>query len=310
MATPKNVQILKNDTFEWLNITKFNKKDAKYLRDRFNFDEIDLEDCLPPNERTKLVEREKYLFLILLYPVYNRATKIVEISELDLFIGQNFIVTNHEKKLEEIGRLFSTIKKSKPMQADYLANPPRLLRKIINDLLLHCFPMLVHISNDTDEVEKKIFTDLGKEIIYKILNIKTNIANFRKAIQSQKVVLERLICQIPKFQHLDVPPMDYFERLTTHAREIWNLVENCRDAINALHETNESLLSFRMNEIMKTLTMFSVIIFPLTLLAAIFGMNAVFMPLVDNPYGFWIIIGIMGLGMVAMLLFFKKRKWL
>ena len=80
--------------------------------------------------------------------------------------------------------------------------------------------------------------------------------------------------------------------------------------MDALHSTNQSLIDFRINEIIKTLTIFSVIVFPLTLIAAIFGMNAANMPIVGSPYGFWIILGLMASGTICMLFYFKRRKWL
>jgi magnesium transporter len=90
---------------------------------------------------------------------------------------------------------------------------------------------------------------------------------------------------------------------------VWDALDVQRDTINALHETNASLIDFRINEIMKTLTIFSVVIFPITLLAAIFGMNTSNMPFVDSAHGFWIIIGIMVASVLGMLTFFKAKKW-
>ena len=94
-------------------------------------------------------------------------------------------------------------------------------------------------------------------------------------------------------------------------KNIWDILNSQKEMIEALEDTNTSLVSFKLNDIMRTLTLFSVIVFPLTLLAAIFGMNTVnSMPFMDSPYGFWNIIGIMLLGSVFMFAFFKKKKWL
>ena len=101
-----------------------------------------------------------------------------------------------------------------------------------------------------------------------------------------------------------------FEDLIDRAKEIWQILESQNEHINALHATNESLISFRLNEIMKMLTIFSVIVFPLTLVAGIFGMNTAHMPLVSGKNGFWVIIGFMSFGTLCMFLFFKKKKWL
>jgi magnesium transporter len=88
------------------------------------------------------------------------------------------------------------------------------------------------------------------------------------------------------------------------------MLDNQREMIEVLNGTNESLLNNKMTSIMKTLTVFSVIVFPLTLLAAIFGMNVKWMPFVYNDHGFWQILVVMGLLSLMMLAFFKKKKWL
>ncbi|MDD4333124.1 MAG: CorA family divalent cation transporter [Patescibacteria group bacterium] len=98
--------------------------------------------------------------------------------------------------------------------------------------------------------------------------------------------------------------------LIDHSKRIWEIIDNQREMIDALHDTNQSFLNYQISSVMKTLTVFSVIIFPLTLLAAIFGMNAVNMPLIGHPYGFWIIIGIMLFAALGMLWVFEKKKWL
>jgi magnesium transporter len=95
-----------------------------------------------------------------------------------------------------------------------------------------------------------------------------------------------------------------------HSKRIWETLDNQKEMVEVLNNTNESLLNGQMTDIMKTLTIFSVIVFPLTLLAAIFGMKTKEMPLIDQPGSFWIIIGIMIICSLAMLAFFKRKKWL
>ena len=88
------------------------------------------------------------------------------------------------------------------------------------------------------------------------------------------------------------------------------MLDNQNEMIEVLNNTNESLTNNQMNMIMKTLTMFSVIVFPLNLLAAVFGMNTIVTPLVEHPYGFWIIVAMMLLGTTFMLGIFKYKRWI
>jgi magnesium transporter len=99
--------------------------------------------------------------------------------------------------------------------------------------------------------------------------------------------------------------------LLDQAKEIWDTLENLKETIEALQQTNESQISFQLSDIMKTLTIISVITFPLTLIATVFGMNTVIsMPLTRSPFGFWYVLGIMFVLMLTMLLIFKKKGWL
>jgi magnesium transporter len=103
----------------------------------------------------------------------------------------------------------------------------------------------------------------------------------------------------------------YYSQLIDYSKTIWRILDNQKEMIEVLNSSNESLLNYRISDIMKTLTIFSVIVFPLTLLAAIFGMNTVNgMPFVGTENGFWIIIAIMLTGCLGMLLFFEKKRWL
>ncbi len=301
----KTIQEFKNAKFSWINVTNNGGKEIAYLRDKFGFHDLDLKDCLPPLQRPKLVARPDYLFVILLFPVFDRKTRVLHASEVDFFITDKSLVTVNTNELAPLREIFSRCQNKK----EKCANPADLLHEILHELLLSCFPMLVHISNDIDNVETKLRSEFEKGTITEILRIKTNIVNFRKAMQPHKQVIRSLVAEAPRFfptQKMKI----YFENLVSNTKEIWDLLDNYKDTIDALHETNASLIDFRINEIMKTLTIFSVIVFPLTLLAAIFSMNAPGMPFASHPFGFWIILGIMMLGALGLLWFFEKKKWL
>jgi magnesium transporter len=301
----KTVLECKNKKFSWINVTNDGKKEIDYLRKKFNFHELDLADCLPPLQRPKLVVRPGYLFMILLFPVFDRKTRVLHASEVDFFITPKQLITVNVNELVPLREIFSKCQTKKTK----FINLTDLLHEILYELLMSCFPMLVHISTDIDTVETKLHSEFEKGTITEILRIKTNIVNFRKAMQPHKQVIRTLIAEGPRFfptQKMKI----YFENLVNHTKEIWDLLDNYKDTIDALHETNASLIDFRINEIMKTLTIFSVIVFPLTLLAAIFSMNTPGMPFVNHPYGFWIVLAIMLFGALGLLWYFERKKWL
>jgi magnesium transporter len=299
---------------KWITVDLPSKKEIEELGNQFGFfEKEDLKDCLPPCQRPKLTEREKYVFMILQFPVYNRNTGNIEPSEVDFFIGADFIVTIYSENLLPMKELVEKYEKNEKMQKIYQEkNPSVLCHEILSTLLHYCFPMLSHISQDIDAVEKNIFNFNHNKIdtIREIMRIKRNIVAFRKTMQAHKSIISKLVERSKKLFATYKLEM-YYSNLINHTKDIWDFLANYKDTIDALYETHESLVSHRLNQIIKTLTIFSVIVFPLTLLSAIFGMNTInSMPFVNSPYDFWYIIGIMLVGMFFMVFFFKKKKWL
>lgn len=311
MQPPKTIKIITAKNLRWLNVTMPGSKEMAYLAEQFKFDEMDLRECPPPLQRPKLVRRAGYLFMILQFPVYNRKSRSVNTAEVDFFIGQDFLVVVHSSELEVINNFFYECQKFEGVKNKYFAgNPANLLYELLNRLIVYCFPMLNHISLDVDNIEKGIFSGQQKRMLSEILIIKRNIVNFRKAMQPHKNVIKKLIADAPEFFPIDQLNI-YFNNLVDYTKEIWDLLENYKDTIDALQQTNESLISFRLNDIMKTLTIFSVIILPLSLLAGIFGMNTTDgMPFLQDPIGFWKILIVMVIGTFGMLAYFKKKRWL
>ncbi|PKL72536.1 hypothetical protein CVV26_00805 [Candidatus Kuenenbacteria bacterium HGW-Kuenenbacteria-1] len=293
-----------------ININKPGEKELDYLEKECKFYPLDVKDCLLPPQRTKIVERADYLFMVLIFPIYDHQTKEIFSSEVDFFIQKDLLVIVHNNELTPLIDLLKSIENNKDSQEEYLSgNPATLLYEILNSLLFYCFPILNHISIDIDNIEKRIFAGHERKMVGEILNVKQNIVNFRKVMQAHKTVIRKLIIKAPQFFSI-IKLNIYFNNLIEYTKEIWDSLENYKESINALHATNETLISFRLNEIMKLLTIISVVIFPITLMAAIFGMN-VKMPFVEeSSYSFWLIMFLMLSLSVSMLGYFKIKKWM
>jgi len=306
-----NIEQIKTKHVLWVNVKKPGKKEMEYLTNNFKYHHLDLVDCLPPLQRPKIFTRDAYLFVTMLFPVYNHKTKNIFITEVDFFLDSNHLTMVHSNDILPLNEIFRKFRNN-PGELQKLIgnNPGALLNEILTRLLQSLFPMLTHIGNDIDGMEKDIFAGGEKIMIQNILTVKRNIVNFRRSIQGHKSVITKLIAQGPQFfscAKLNI----YFKSLVANTKDIWDLLETYKETITNLDETNNSLVSFRLNNIIKTLTIFSVIVFPLTLLAAIFGMNTTLgMPFVDTDYGFWIVLALMAFGILGMLIIFKKKRWL
>ena len=231
-------------------------------------------------------------------------------GELDLFVGDGFLITLPNQPLQPVEYLFERCRQKEEVREQLFSRGSGyLLYRIVDDGFDYCFPMLRKIGNKLDVLEEEIFEGLSEEIVRDISNVKQEIINFRKVIRPQRPVLRDL--EKVKQRYL-APDMDleiYFDDIVDAHERIWDILENYKEVVEALEDTNESVISHRVNDILRVLTSISVIVLPLTLLASIWGMN-VGVPGEQNMTAFWVIAGVMVVLLVGMVAFFRKRGWL
>ena len=182
-----------------------------------------------------------------------------------------------------------------------------LLYKIVDDAFDYCFPMLRKMGNKLDRIEEEIFEGRSEEIVRDISNAKQEIINFRKIIRPQRAVLRDL--ERTKQRYIAEDLEIYFDDIVDASERIWDMLENYKEVVEALEDTNESVISHRVNEVLRVLTAFSVVILPLTLIASIFGMNVEF-PFETDVGAFWAIVGVMAGVLTGMLAYFRRRGFL
>ena len=308
-----NIQKVDFPNFSWINIENPTEQEINEIGAKYQFHPLDLQDCLTPSYRSKVDVYPKYTFLTSLFPIYNSESREIKPGEINFFISKNYIISVHRGELRVFKDFFHIFQVSSDMRQKYIdKSPEKLLYEMLNRLFLYCFPMIDHLSEDCDNIEKAIFAGKERRMVSEILIIRRNVTDYRKIMQVHKNVLKKLIFNIKDSSLFVMKKTDvYFESLVDYSKEIWDTLENLKERIEALQETNESQISFRLNDIMRILTIISVITFPITLLATIFGMNTVHsMPFIDNLFGFWYVISMMAIIAIIMLVFFKRKGWL
>ena len=294
----------------WLNIVDASRKEIDFLRKEYDFNLEHLHASVATvfSQRPMVAAENGYLFLILHFPTFFKGKVIA--GEIEFFIGHGYLVSLHNDNIPALGDFFNIAKKDPNLLLSYTTeSSATLLYEILDRLLKSCYLLIDQNSLAIEEVEDLIFGQHQKDAVAKILNLRRNIINIRKIMQNHKNILQKLMSMKSSLVSPEALKKQY-GHLVEHSKRIWEMLDNQKEMVEVLNDTNESLLNDRMNNIMKTLTLFSVIVFPLTLLAAIFGMNAKYMPFVNQRYGFWIILVIMGAGSLAMLRYFKKKNWL
>lgn len=307
----KHVFSIEESGLTWVNVTKQTEADLVFLQKRFNLAPQDIQESLPPFQRPKMVKRDQYYFMVLHFPVFDRETKRLGFTEVDFFLQDNTLITVHDNKLVTLDSFFKECKKSVNSRMTYFnGTAAHILFEILSRLLDSIFPILLHINEDIDVVDKQLFSDTpSRRAAEEVLRLKTNIVTFRRTMQGHRTVLDRLVSSAGRELGL-FSYQAYIFSIREFVNEIWHLLESQKESINALHETNESLINLHTNEVMKTLTVISVVTFPLTLIATIFAIHAPGTPFIKHALGFWIIFGLIIVGGVTMVVLFKKRRWL
>lgn len=312
---PNNITAIKSSkgNLSWINIVNAKEKEIDYLKRKYKFKELDLNDSYAQQyaQRPKFHQRNNYFFLILQFPYYNRAKREIIAEEIDFFVTKNEIITVHKNNLKPIVSFFNECKKNKFISDQYMGSEnAALLYEIIIRLQYYTYPILDHISVDIQNIENNIFAGKERQMVNEILYIKRNILNIRKIMEAHKNVMQKIIKENIKFFPAQKQSV-YYDHIIEHTKDIWGIMEGQKDMIEALENTNATLVSFKLNDIMRILTIFSVVFIPLTLLASIFGMNTTEgMPFINNPFAFWIITGFMSVIFLCMMIFFIRKKWL
>jgi len=312
----KNLSQLKIDNPEtegneilWTNVVNPLKKEIKYLRNKykFNLSYLEMSSAKSNAQRPIVIEEDDYIFMILHFPILKDGNVVA--TELDFFIGENYLITLH-RNIKPLNDFFNLAKKDGESLLSYkLESPAALLYELLYRLMQDTFLLLDKNNQAITDVEEIIFSENQKRAASQILTVRRNFINIRRIMQTHKTIIKKLITTEKNLVSQNLKP--YYNKLINYSKTIWEILENQKEMIDALQNTNESMLNYQISNIMKTLTLFSVIVFPLTLFAAIFGMNTIdSMPFVNHPYGFWIIVALMLVACSFMLLYFKKKKWL
>ena len=304
-----HVEVVRHGGLHWINIERPGPLDRAWLEEHFEFHPLDYEDIASRNQRPKLDEYPDYLFIVLHFPVFDKAVGRLNAGELDMFIGPDFLITLPNTPLQPVEYLFERCRTSEDFREQLFSKGPGfLLYKVVDSSFDYCFPMLRKIGNKLDRLEEEIFDEeRSEEVVRDISNVKQEIINFRKIVRPQRSVLPHL--ERTKQRYLADDLGIFFDDVVDASERIWDMLENYKEVVEALEETNESVLSHRVNDVLRVLTAFSVVILPLTLLASIWGMN-VGVPGEGSEAAFWGVLAGMVAVLVGLLGLFRYRGWL
>jgi magnesium transporter len=300
-------QKMQNNNITWINIVNPSKKDVQFLKEEFDLCPSILKEYIPKIKRPKVEEYKTYLFAVIHFPVFDCKLRKTISTELDIILFKDILITSHSGLLPELKKVFKNCKSDEMVKNYYIRNNAvELIFKILDKLIDTRMPMLDHIDDNINDVEKEIFDGNERKMVDEIAIVKHDIISFRRIMKPQRMVLESLSRNMSKITDRNLLKLSA-EVIGSNIK-VWNTLENHKEMIEALEHTNESLLSYKLGDTMKILTAFSVIVLPLSLIANAFGMNVTNgMPFLGLPNGFWIIV--ISITFISFL-FFRFKRWL
>ncbi|MCW3022890.1 MAG: magnesium transporter CorA family protein [Conexibacter sp.] len=303
-----NVEVVEAEGLRWINIERPRSIDRVWLEEHFDFHPLDYEDVFSRNQRPKVDEYDGYLFVVLHFPVYDKRVNRLNAAEVDIFVGPDFVITLPNENLAPLQYLFDRVRSNEDAREDlFNKGAGYLLYKIVDACVDASFPMLRKMGLKLERLEESIFDEeANREIVRDLSNAKQEIINFRKIVRPQRTALKDL----ERTKRYVTGELDiYFDDINDASERVWDMLENFKEVIEGLETTNESVLSHRLNDVLRVLTAFSVIMLPMTLIASVWGMN-VHVPGEGTVHAFWAILGLMLAVLVSMVLWFRRRGWL
>lgn len=292
----------------WIDFEDPSADDVVYMQENFNIHPTVIEEFITPTFRPKATHYDNCLFLTIHIPLFDTKSRTTYPGELDIVITKDHIITGHTKNIYRLDSFFNLLQESEGKRRLYMnKTPAHLLYNIIDNLLDSFFPNLDHIHEKLLDIEEKVFNGQEKEMVFEISVVKRDILNFRRTLKPQRHIIES-ITQM-KSEFIDKELIPYFQDLVGTNIRLWNALESNKETIESLEETNNSLLSNKLNFTMKVLTVFSAIMMPMTVYSNILAMSAN-IPFGNSPHAFVIHVSIMLLISLFTIILFKIKKWL
>jgi magnesium transporter len=288
--------------------------DLNYLKENFKFHPLDYDDIVTPSIRTKIDEYDNYIFIVLLFPYYHAETNEIRSQEVDFFIGPDYVVTVHGGKMKTLNNLVHNAHQYDDHRVTTMTQGPGyLLFMILQALFKRSSPLLDKINRQMLDSEKNLF-NLDIKTLEKLSELKKNIIVYRRIVKMHRYVLTKLMHSMKDYLKFK-DSKTYFQDLIEYGENIWNVLSSDKESVESFEETNQSLGTHRINDILQVLTVLSVILAALSLFTNVL----VFFERtnLEKKYGITsdvhltvLISSLMLLVTAGMLLYFKKRKWL
>lgn len=304
------VVLYDEDVQIWVDAEKATEEENKILlQDIFNFHPLAIEDCVAVSERPKIDDYDTYVFMVIHAVDYLNSSHEFSTTELNMFMGKNFLVTYHEDPLKSINSTIERVQKNAPTIA---RAPDRLTYHILDALLDNYQPALSELSNELGALEKKVLTSHNPtDIMSDVVKLKNEVAHLRQIITPQREVIAR-IARGEFFKVFRAHLLPYFRDLLDQLVRISDVADNYRDSMTNVMQMHLNLQQMQVNRVIKVLTVLATLGMPILVITSFYGMNVQHMPNTSWPswpYAYAWVLGMTLCWTLGLYWYIRRRGW-
>ena len=294
------------DGITWIDMQSPTQEEIFYIVDEYSIPPLVAEEFMSETMHSKVDLYNNLIYLILHFPIEHAVDSEKTEHEIDFIIGKNFLITIHYEHINSLHKFFKKFEKNLLFNEKNISDHAGyLFFHLVKELYKDVLSELENMNMDLKKIERGIFQGKEKETVKIISNVNRKLLDFKQAMRFHFETLKSFESAGKKFFE---PEFSYYlEATISEYNKIKNVLDNHKDLLIDLRETNDSLLSLKTNEVMKNLTVLNFVMLPIALIAGIFAMNS---KLILTISQFYCVIGAMILFGILMFIIFKTKKWL
>jgi magnesium transporter len=281
----------------WFDVADPASPELDELANRFRLHELQIEDCRHRPQRPKTEEHDHYIFAVLKH-IHDRDK--LEFDDIDLFLGRDFLIS---VRCTDAAVIETVRARAGEEHVDRL---DRLFYMIVDEIVDGYQPVLDKIADEISEIEDVVLDRPDPETLSWIFSLRRKLVEFRRVAGGMREVVNSLIRRENGLVGNDLDP--YFRDIYDHIIRTVDLIETYRDLLSGALDIYLSAVANRTNEVMKVLTIWGTVTLPLVIITGFFGMN-LHLPWTDSPYGIDYAIALMAISTIAVLVYFKMKRW-
>jgi magnesium transporter len=291
----------------WIDVAAPGEEEARFLRERLHFHPLAVEDTIRGRQRPKLDRYPGYFFLVFYAATINEERARMALHEVHVFIGRRYIVTVHDHEISHFNEILVRWRANR----EGFNNVGVLAHAIVDTIVDGYFPVLDHFSDRVDEMEGRIYTiSTARQIasLEEVLGMRRELTTLRRVLGPGREVLGTLVRRDLPFLSPDL--MLYFQDVYDHSIRVVEETEALRERLGMAIEAQMTVSSNQLNETMRVMAAWSIILMAMAWIAGVYGMNFEVMPELKWRFGYEWALGLMASIGLTLFTYFRRKRWI